>query len=166
MAELKWSENSNIENSLYDYFKSKIETENITVRDNNGSLVIPEVTVSRKFDDSWNLPIVALRETTVIAPVIFVGTTKTDRTYLVVIDIFCQNETQKKNFTAWLRDKLEPGFPYYEWVPNGNTPAKTLKGTVSVSFVTDTEVNLGEDASDIDKYRHRISVNCQIRLKN
>lgn len=160
---LSWDNIANIEQSLFDFLKSAIQTGNIQVLDDNGTAKDVNVRVGNKFDKEWSLPTIQIfHDSNPSAPRESVGSERRDTRYLIIIDIRANNETNRLNIADWVTDTINDGFPFYEYTMNGNSPTKILKGECPFDFVTNTKVNLGLDADLIDKYRHRISISCWI----
>jgi hypothetical protein len=160
---LKWDSIGNLENSLYDFLNTAIQAGPVQVLDDNGVAKNLQVRVGDKFDTDWGLPVIQIyHDSNPSAPRLSVGSNMRDTRYLIVIDIRANNHTNRQNIADWVVDTINEGFPYYEYTPNGENPTKTLMGNLGFDFVTNQKVNLGEDVSIYDKYRHRITISCWI----
>jgi len=103
-----------------------------------------------------------------------VGSLLTLRKPLIIIDIFGCSDAQVKDIKDLLISELKSGFNYFEYTTlyGINSDAiyesgETANGRIIVETISDTEVNLGEDKSQVDvqdKFRWRISLNCSKTL--
>jgi hypothetical protein len=160
---LKWDNIGNIENSLYEFLTTAINAGPIQVLDDNGSPKTIQVRVGDKFDDNWELPVIQIyHDSNPSAPRLTLGSNMRDTRYLIILDIRANNHTNRQNIADWVVDTINEGFPYNEYTPNGLNPSKMEIGLVGFDFITNQKLNLGEDVSIFDKYRHRISISCWI----
>lgn len=160
---LKWDSIGNLENSLYEFLKSEIQSNSIQILDDNGVIKDLTVRVGDKFDNEWTLPVIQIyHDSNPSALRLSVGSNLRDTRYLIILDIRANNATNRQNITDWVVDTINEGFPYFEYTPNGNNPTKVQNGRISFDYVTNQKVILGEDVSIYDKYRQRISISCWI----
>ena len=99
-----------------------------------------------------------------------VGSNLTLRKPLIIIDVFGTSDRQVKDIKDLLVAELKSGFDYYEWETSGGISSdaiyesgETANGRIIVETISDTEINLGEDKSQVDvqdRFRWRISLNC------
>ncbi|HUU88098.1 MAG TPA: hypothetical protein VMX17_10145 [Candidatus Glassbacteria bacterium] len=158
---LTWQTTKNLINSLKYYLDTEISSDSVT--DNAGD-VIP-VRIGRKDDDNWTLPCIAIYKDDETNEKIFIGSNQTDDRRLIVIDLFAEDEGQREDVADWLVTKLTDGWRYYTYTVNINTPlnpSKIAAGWVSIDFLTNTRVNLGQNVSLFDQNRHRITVDSWI----
>ena len=97
-----------------------------------------------------------------------VGSYLTRRDPFIILDIFGTSEGQVKDLKDLLVLALKDGFTYYEWTVTGGVTSdatyesgETANGRIAVRSIADTEVNLGEDKSQLDimdRYRWRINI--------
>jgi len=151
----------NLERSLKDFLDTNIVTDGVT--DINGTSV--PVRVGRKEDNDWSLPCIALYQESETSPKFEIGSNLTDDRFLIIIDIFATNARERKNLARWLKEELKNGFRYYSYaynIANPEAPIKTAGGLVNVDFLTNGPVNLGQNTSEIDANRHRLTINTWI----
>lgn len=163
MTLLGWGDIANLEQSLYDFISTEISDVSLQVLDNQGKTKNILVKVGNSFDDNWSLPIIQVyHDSNPVMPRLEISSNRRDTRFLLILDIRCENETQRMNIADWVTNIINDGFPFYEYTMNGVTPSKSQNGNVSFDFVLNQKVNLGEDVSLYDKYRHRISLSCWI----
>lgn len=165
MANVAWGILNNIENSLVEFLQAAITTETLTVPDDKGNPKTPEVRVGFENDGNWELPVISLYGDQRTSPRGFVGSNKRLNAYLIVIDVRALHIGMQNNLTDWLQKTVNDGFPYYEYVPNisdPDNPTKTLAGYVSLEFISNLPVRLGDTADMFEKYRQNITISCFI----
>lgn len=161
MTLLGWGDSANLEQSLYDFLSTEISNASLKVLDNLGKEKTILVKVGNSFDDNWTLPVVQVyKDSNPSAPRLEIGSNRRDTRFLLIIDIRCENETQRINIADWVTQIINEGFPFYEYTMNGSSPTKSQNGNASFDFVLNQKINLGEDVSLFDKFRHRISISC------
>ena len=155
---LDWQLYRNLENSLKDFLDDEVSSDNVTDYDNN----LITIRVGRKLDNDWTLPCISIYLDGETSQRLQLGSNQRIKQYLLILDIFAQDEGQRLDLAYWLSDKLENGFRYYSYTvnpANPEQPIKTSHGLVNIdAFVTNTRVNLGDTVSDFDAHRHRISI--------
>ena len=164
---LDWKQNSNLEDSLIQFFREQIEGdsdgETLTAFFEGEQLPI-QVRVGYANSDNWQLPVISLYEDSTQNPRPFVGTTKIVPEILLIIEVRGKNDRMRSDIARWVRDTINPGFPYYTYAPNPvtpNEPIATLAGKANVRFLSDNVVRL-QNVDMIDQHRHRFSVSITI----
>lgn len=161
---LKWEDSSNLEQSLYDFLVESITTNNVQVLDDTGTPKTLNVRVGEIFNTEWGLPTIQIyHDSNPSMPRLEIGSDRRDTRFLIIIDVRANNPTNRKNIADWITTVINTGFAFYEYTPNGTTPTKVQNGHVDFDFLFNGKVNLGDDVSIYDKYRHRISINCWIQ---
>ncbi len=158
---LDWSLYRNLENSLKDFLDTEVTNDSVT--DINGNAV--PVRVGRKEDDNWTLPCISLYFESETLPRLEIGSNNRDARELIILDIYATNEGERMDIAKWLTDTINDGWRYYSYLPNISTPEtpnKTIGGWVSVNFLTNTRVILGQNIDELDAHRHRISISVWI----
>lgn len=165
MANVAWGILNNIENSMTEFLQGEITSQSLTVPDDKGNPKTPEVRVGFENSGDWSLPVISLYGDQRVSPRGFVGSNLRIQTYLVVIDIRALNIGMQNNLADWLELTINDGFPYYEYQPtigDPENPTKTLAGYVSLEFISNLPVRLGDTADMFEKYRQNITVSCYI----
>lgn len=168
MAILNWQEQSNIENSLFEFLQDKVSLDNTEVINDKGQAVPINIRIGQTFNDDISLPVVSFYQEGKLSPRSFVGSNRRIKSYLVIIDIRAWNDRQRQDLADWVEILINDGFPYYEYTPSldPENPSKVLSGLASIDFVTNTPVRLGDNVDLFEKYRHRISISVQIEGGN
>jgi len=154
---LSWGTYRCIENSLMDFLTAKVITDVVT--DIKGVSV--PIRVGRKESDDWTLPCITLYVDNETSERAFLGSNTRLDSYLIIIDIFATNEGERCDLAEWVKSTINDGFRYYAYTPNESTPTvptKVAGGLVSIDFLTNARVALGQNVDLEDKHRHRISV--------
>jgi hypothetical protein len=158
---MNWGTLRNLENSFKDFLDRKVE-EDYVVGENNTPITIQ---VGRKTDSEWKLPcIVGYVESETLTR-FEIGSNKRDKRELMIIDIYANNEGERLDWADWVTTSINDGFTYYTYYYNSENPDEILRtesGLVNIDFLTNTRVNLGQNISEIDAHRHRITVNVWI----
>lgn len=160
---LQRGEITHLEKSLKKYLEDEISSDNITTLV-EGAERTPQIRLD-EFNDDWNLPVIKIKVESLQAPKPFIGQTKTLRVYLAIIDIYATNEYERSNLVDYITDKLEPGFDYILFAnnpANPDNPTETISGHISITFLNNRKISFGDNVNSVDKYRHRISINCEI----
>lgn len=155
---LDWQLYRNLENSLQYFLETEVSNDGVA--DENGVNV--PVVVGRRHDQSWTIPIIAVYIDGENSPErLEIGSNRRARTYLLIIDVFANNEGERLDIAAWITNKLKDGFRYYSYSPNlsnPESPTKTEGGLANIeTFISNTRVDLGQDVNAFDAHRHRIS---------
>lgn len=154
---MSWGLYRNLQASLNEHLTSQRDTENFTAID--GSTI--DIRVGSEFNDNWQLPCITAYFEEETLERLEIGSNLRDTRQLIIIDIFAQNEADRLDFAKWVTDTINDGWQYYEYSSNPSnpdSPNKTESGWVSVNFVTNNKVNLGESVDQFDAHRHRISI--------
>ena len=155
---LDWQLYRNLENSLVDFITTEVSADSVTDYDGNN---VP-VRVGRKNDQDWTLPCIAVYYDLENSERLQLGSNQRIRYYLLIIDIYAVDEGQRIDLAAWLADKLEDGFRYYFYSPNlsnPDNPTKVAGGLVNIEdFISNGQVDLGQNVDSFDAHRHRISI--------
>ena len=158
---LVWQLYRNLENSLKYFLDTEITAHSVT--DINSNLI--PVQVGRKTDNNWSLPCIIVYFESETNVRLECGSNLTEDQELMLINIYATNEGERLDLAKWVTDTIKNGWRYYSYTINPSlpeTPTKTAGGLVSLDFVTNTRVTLGENVSPIDAHRHRISIRCWI----
>ena len=158
---LPWQVSRNIESSLKEFLIGAVADDSVT--DIKG-VAVP-VRVGRKEDSDWTLPCITIYLDKKDSPRGFVGSNTRLKTYVIIIDIFATNEGERGDLADWLEEAINNGFRYYAYTPSESTPqtpTKVAGGLVELNFLTNARVALGQNVSDEDSHRHRISINTWI----
>lgn len=155
---MTWRLYRNLENSLKDFLDTQISNDSLIGENGNS---IP-VRVGRKEDDNWTIPCISVYMESETSERFEIGSNNRDERELLIIDIYASNEGERLDLAKWVTDAINNGFRYYAYTYNASnpeSPTKVAGGLVNVNFLTNTRVNLGQNISEIDAHRHRISVN-------
>ena len=158
---LEWGIKRNIENSLYLFLIDKVDDESVTDFNN---VNIP-IRVGRKESKDWTLPCITVYLDNQTSERAEVGTNNRLKSYLIIMDIFATTEGERQDLSDWLEETVNDGFRYLTMAPSTNDPQSPIQvagGLVSVNFVTNTRVALGQNVNPEDSHRHRISINTWI----
>ncbi len=154
---MNWGKLRNLENSLKQFLDRKIEEEYLT-SENDTSITVQ---VGRKEDSNWVLPCVVAYVESETLERFEIGSNARNEQILMIIDIYARNEGERLDIVSWVTDTINDGFPYYIYYYNSANPDGILKSQRSwanINFLTNTRVNLGQNVSEIDAHRHRISI--------
>lgn len=165
MANIPWSTERNLENSLADFLLDAISVSSSTVPDENGTDKTISVRVGSEFNDNWSLPIITLYSDSKLSPRLSIGSNLRQKTYLLILDIRALDVGSQQDLTDWLEATINDGFPFYEYSQNlsdPNNPNRTQTGYVSIEFVSNLPVRFGDTADLPDKYRQNVTISCFI----
>ena len=157
----KYRPTRNIEASLIDYIRVKLEESNWL-----------NINVEKSFVRAYKvqLPVILVRVSTTTYTRLEIGNNSMLRNPLIFIDIFGSDEGNKLDLKDWLIETLKNGFPYYEYTiekqeDGGKVVRKDKKGYVSVRSITETEIFAGVDKSTLDEHdRFRMLLTISARL--
>lgn len=166
MADLSWKEITNLENSLYEFLIDRLDTDNLTVKDEKGVSREVTVRIGETPNDNWTMPVISFYEDSQLAPRGFIGSNRRLKEHLLILDVRTLNPRMQRDLTDWLTDAINDGFDFYEYTASGDpmNPTKTLLGKVSIEFIANRPLRLGDNVDAIDKYRQNININCQITI--
>ena len=152
---MSWRTYRNIEASLYDFLTSQATADSLV--DVHGDSV--NFRVGRKNDNDWTLPTISFYFESETRERLEIGSNNRIDLQLIIIDIFAENEVDRLEFAKWVVDTINNGWTYYVYTgQSSGTPTKVASGLVNVNFLTNTRVALGENVSNFDAHRHRISI--------
>jgi hypothetical protein len=86
-----------------------------------------------------------------------------------LLDLFCSNGGQLEDLKDLLITNLKTGFDYKEYSVSGGVTTDAVlesgmsNGRIVVNSINETEVNLGDDKSNLDihdRYRSLITLTC------
>jgi hypothetical protein len=155
---LSWKLYRCLENSLKDFLTSQGTTDSVT--DINGNLI--PIYIGRREDKNWTLPCISLYVDSETATRIEIGSNARDDRQLMIIDIYATDEGERLDLAKWITDTINNGFRYYTYTVNPSNPESPVKvagGLTHVDFLTNGRVNLGQNVSEIDSHRHKITIN-------
>lgn len=162
---LTWNVRRNLEDSFCYFLTDKIATDGLTVLDNCGNEVTPQVTVGFPHCDEWSLPVISAYIDDTTSPRACIGSNARLDEYLMIIDIRSANRTMQLDLTDWIKEAINDGFTFYEYQPNTSdlqNPLKTDAGYTSIDFVSNVAVRLADNVDLFDKFRQNITVTCYI----
>lgn len=163
MANLGWQTQRNLENSFAEFIQDAVTTASLTVPDQNGTAKAVSVRVGFEFNDEWDLPVISLYADSKTAPRLSIGGNRRLNTFLLIVDIRTFDKGSQLDLTEWLQDTVNNGLPFYEYTPDGSGGVnKVQNGRVSIDFVTNIPLRLGEGVDLFDKYRQNITLSCTI----
>lgn len=165
MANIPWSTERNLENSLADFLLDAISVSSSTVPDSNGDAKTIAVRVGSEFNDNWSLPVISLYSDSRLSPRLSIGSNLRQKSYLLILDIRALDVGSQQDLTDWLENTINDGFPFYEYSQNisdPENPNKIQTGYVSIEFVSNLPVRFGDTADLPDKYRQNITISCFI----
>lgn len=158
---MSWSIYRNLQASLYDFLTTLASDESLV--DLDGESI--NFRVGRKNDDDWKLNTISFYCESNTSERAFIGSNHRHELFLIIIDIFAKNEVDRLDLARWVTESINDGWDYYEYtgnIANPDSPNKVKKGKVSVNFLTNTKVSLGQNVDEIDANRHKISINVWI----
>jgi len=158
---MAWRKLRNLESSLKDFLDAQIVSDVLVGE--NGTTVTTRV--GRKNDDDWTLPCISFYVESETLERAYIGSNTRFENHLIIFDVYASNEGERLDLAKWLSDTINDGWQHYSYVYNPSNPelpTKTAGGWVSLNFLTNTRVNLGQTVSEFDSHRHRISVNVWI----
>jgi len=156
---MPWCKATNLEDSLKDKLDAQITTDSLV--GDNGNTVM--VRIGQKRDSDWTYPCITVyQESEDLTSRLYIGSNKRDEKDLMIIEIYATNDKERKYLAKWLSDTINDGWQYYTYAVNPSnpeSPLKTIGDWVNVDFLTNNKVKLGQNISEIDANRHRVSVN-------
>ncbi len=165
MANLAWDVQRNLENSFIDYIQAQIDLVSLTIPDTNGNAQAVSARVGFEFNSSWTLPIISAYVDSNTKPRLSIGSNKRQKAYLIIIDIRSLDKGSQLDLTDWLQDAINDGFVFNEYTPNPGDPLNptiVVNGRVSIDFISNIPLRLGENVELFDKYRQNITLSCII----
>lgn len=165
MSNLPWQKMRNVENSLVEFLQDAVSTASLTIIDENGNTQNVLVRAGFKFNDDWELPVISVYVDTKTATRLSVGSNRRANTYLVIIDIRSLDKGSQLDLTEWVQETINDGAPFYVYTPNPgdpDNPTKVQNGIISVDFISNVSLRLGDGAEIWEKYRQNITLSCTI----
>ena len=145
----------NVELSCLEYLKTNV------------SLTWSGVTFLKTFAQVYakniNLPVITVRLSDTNTVYREIGNTIMEDRYLLIVDIFCQNDPQRLDLGYTVKNLLRQGWIHYDWSRSSGDTTGIINGipdgrdTVT-QFVTDARVDFGDTVDTKDRYRQTISV--------
>ena len=153
--------------------QSCIERIREILADNNFS----DCTVVKSFKQAYNVnfdpqlknAVICVRVGITVYDNAEVGSDTFLRKPLLLLDLFCSNGGQLEDLKDLLITNLKTGFDYKEYSVSGGITTDAIlesgmsNGRIVVNSINETEVNLGDDKSNLDihdRYRSLITLNC------
>jgi uncharacterized Fe-S center protein len=163
MSILQWSRERNIENSLYTALATAFD--GITVINNDGAEQAVTVNIGKSPKDTWTLPCISLYVDNISSPRAEIGSNLRNDVYTFIIDIRTLNDGMRADLVDYIQDAINNGFTYFEYTYNPLTVGNmdlTTKGYVTIDWLTNQRLDLGDDVDLLDKFRHRLSLTAWI----
>jgi hypothetical protein len=165
MANLEWKTERNLENSFAEFLLDEVNIVSLTIPDKNGSEQAVNVKVGSEFSTNWNLPVISCYSDSKSYPRLSIGSNKREKSFLIIIDIRSLDRGSQSDLTNWVEETINEGFTFYEYSPNPVNPTEVTKnacGHVSVDFISNIPLQLGENVELFDKYRQNITLSVTI----
>lgn len=153
-----YRQSRNIENSLKEYLKTNL----------NADWTSPTVTceLGHRNINGKDLPIVVIRLSDTIHERVEVGTISTRRLPLVLIDVYATGDGQRLDLKDYLITKLKGQVTYKEYTVTNNVSVGVANGTMMITSIEDTSVDLDIDKSELSQVdRHRWLLSLSINLQ-
>lgn len=166
MTNLSWNRQRNLENSWKDFVQDAVDAQSLTVFKQGEELPV-NITVGFPHSDSCDLPVISIYVDGKNSPRLCVGSNCRQDAFLAIIDVRGVDIGSQIDLTDWIQETINDGWTYFEYAPNPadpDNPIKTQKGLVSIDFLSNNPVRLGDDADLFDKYRQNISLSCNIQI--
>ena len=167
MSILTWQVRRNLESSLCKFIEEELVSQNITVTDDCGQEIVPDVRVGFNKLDDWVLPVITVYVDNIVAPRSCIGSNGRLTEYLLIIDIRALDIGMQLDLTDWLTTTINDGWTFYDFQPNivdPQNPIETVKGYVSFDYVSNLPIRLGDNVDLFDKFRQNITLNCCVKL--
>ncbi len=161
---LTWELSSNIENSIIEFLRDKVNTQTLQLLDSNGVAQNVNVYAGRELNTDWNLPLIQIYlDSKPDLGRLEIGTNIRLKSYQVIIDIRTLLPGQETNLGDWVEAQINNGITIYDYTPNSlnpEVPAKVILCHGRVDFVSSLPVPDFDDADKFDHNRYRIT--CKI----
>lgn len=168
MAILSYQKQRNLENSWADFVQDAIDTQNLTITDpDTGKPLQVNVTVGFPKSEDWNLPVISGYTDGKLSPRLSIGSNCRLDSFLMIIDVRAPGIGTQLDLTEFIQNTINDGWTFFEYSPNPSdpqNPIKVEKGHVSIDFLSNVPVRLGENVDLFDKYRQNISLSCTIQI--
>ena len=159
---LTWEISTNIEASLIDFLRTKVQAQSLQVLDTNGASKTVNIYAGRELNNDWNLPLIQVYlDSKPDANRLEIGSNKRLRSFQVIIDIRTLLPGQETNLADWVEEQINNGVTIYDYTPNQSnvdSPTKTVLGHGRVDFITSLPVLSYDDADLFDKNRFRLTI--------
>lgn len=146
-----WSTYRNLEASLQDHLEEVAEEDGLNVN----------IRVGRKNDSNFQLPCIVCYFESETSERLEIGSNNTFDRKLFIFDIFATSEGERLDLAEWLKEAIRNGWEWYSYSSNEEEPlkpTKTKEGRVTINFLSNSRITLGNNVDPIDAYRHRITV--------
>lgn len=165
MSDLKKLRTSrNLAHSIKEFMESKLEYYNW-----------PEVSVifRNQRTDQLSLPYIAIKIGSTIHNRVEFSSSSTYRNFAIILDLFCESDIQRDDLKDTIISFVKSSFPYNQYEMHTGDDVNALiisshnKGQVRVISLDDEEIDLNvpkSQLSDVDRYRHRITLNCMLGI--
>ena len=147
---LNWGTISNIESSIQDFLTEQASNDSVNV----------SIRVGEMFDENWTLPTIQVYVDSKNLPRLELGSNKRLISYTVIIEVRATNPFERINLADWVETTINNGFTYYSYSANlsdPDNPQRVSEGHADLDFLSSGKVNLGENVSEYDRWRYRIS---------
>lgn len=167
MAILLWTEQRCIENSLIDFLESEIIDDSLTLLNESGIAITPNVYRGKQLKDDWNLPLIQLYCDDKLLPRLEMGSNLRMKSFLIFLEIRTLLPGQESDLADWVESVLNDGCNYYTYTSSvdPDNPTKTFAGHINIDFQSSNPVNLGDNLDKFDKYRYRLVLKCWLNTK-
>jgi len=168
MAILTWQSSRNLENSLIEFLESEITNDSLTLLNESGVAVTPNVYRGKQLKDDWDLPLIQLYVDDKLQTRLELGSNLRQKTYLIFVEIRTLLPGQEVDLADWVETVLNNGCNYYTYTPSVDpeNPTKTFAGHINIDFQSSNPVNLGDDLDKFDKYRYRTVLKCWLNTRS
>ena len=168
MAILTWSQTRCLENSLIDFLQSEIINDSLTLLNESGVAVTPNVYRGKQLKSDWDLPLIQLYFDDKLQPRLEIGSNLRQKTYLIFVEIRTLLPGQEVDLADWVETVLNDGCNYYTYTPSldPENPTKTFAGHINIDYQSSNPVNLGDDLDKFDKYRYRLVLKCWLNTRS
>jgi len=162
MSNVNWGIERCLENSLVEFLQTQLAS--YTVLDLDGNTKFISIRVGFSPNDDWELPVISAYTDSRNAPRLSIGSNKREKTYLLILDIRAWDSGMQQDLVDLVMTTINDGFPFYTYAPSNDPqdPTKTEDGYVSLDFISNVPLRLGDNVDMIDKFRQNISISCYI----
>lgn len=143
----------NVELSLLSFLTTQINA--------NWSGVSVVKTQKQVYAKDIELPVVCCRLADTSSTRREIGSTTLEDRYLVIIDIYAESDGQRIDLSYFIKQQLKEGWIHYNHSHNSGSTSLTQveNGRDWVTdWISDSQVDLGQDADKKDKFRNTISI--------
>lgn len=161
MGNTRWGAQKNLENSLIDFLKEKLEeSDAISIFNEEGDEIDLDIRAGFEFNNEARLPLVTVYADSKNSERISIGSNLRAKTYLLAIDIRATDPGMQQDITDWVEEVINDGFPFYKYSPSGNplNPTKVQDGYTSVEFISNRPLRSGDNVESFEKFRQTIVI--------